>query len=208
MEEINYLLIAAAALVAVASPGPATLAIMATSMSKGRIYGATIAAGILTGGLMWSVAAAFGLGAIMHANAWLFEVLRYIGAMYLLYLSYRSLRSVFTASELKTQVVEATSYGSVYLRGLLIHLTNPKAILFFGALYSLAIPAGTNAAGLVSVILFVATISASIFFGYAFIFSSEAVRNWYVRSQRMFNFAFGALFGFAGIRLLVTRLHG
>lgn len=212
MQEINYLLIAAAAILAIASPGPATLAIMATSMSKGRVYGATIALGILTGSLMWSIAAAFGLGAVMHANAWLFEVLKTIGALYLLYLSYRSLRSAFSSVEHKAEsesaMADNISYGSVYRRGLLIHLTNPKAILFFGALYSLAIPSGTSVAGLASVVTFVGTISAAIFLGYAIIFSSEAVRSWYMRSKQIFNFSFGVLFGVSGIRLLMTRLSG
>src|SRR3546814_5659941 len=63
-------LILAAALLASASPGPATLAIAGTSMKSGRKYGLTVAAGILTGSLVWSTAAAFGLGAALLANAW------------------------------------------------------------------------------------------------------------------------------------------
>src|SRR3546814_10495152 len=61
-------LILAAALLASASPGPATLAIAGTSMKSGRKYGLTVAAGILTGSLIWSTAAAFGLGAAMLAG--------------------------------------------------------------------------------------------------------------------------------------------
>lgn len=208
MEEINYPLIAAAALVSIASPGPATLAIMSLSMSKGKSYGTMIALGILTGSLSWSIAAAFGMGAIMQANAWVFEMLRIVGALYLIYLSYRSLRSAFISTDLSTEKVEAISHWAAYRRGLLIHLTNPKAILFFGALYTLALPVGASPAAVISVFLFVGTISAGIFLGYASVFSSGTVRDWYMHSRQLFNFAFGALFGFAGVRLLVVRLNG
>jgi threonine/homoserine/homoserine lactone efflux protein len=68
MEEINYLLIVVSAFAAIASPGPATLAISGASMSRGRYFGLSLAAGILTGSLFWSMTAAFGLAAILHAN--------------------------------------------------------------------------------------------------------------------------------------------
>ena len=199
MEEINYLLIASAALVTIASPGPATLAIMAVSMNQGRFYSAMMALGILTGSLFWSVSAAFGLGAIMQANAWLFEMIRIIGALYLLYLSYRSIRSALKSVELNTNEADTFSATGAYRRGLLIHLTNPKAILFFGALYSIAIPDGTTVGGLVSVILFVGMISTGIFFSYALIFSSATASRLYLRSKRAFEAAFGVLFGLAGL---------
>ena len=182
MEDINYLLIALAALVSITSPGPATLAIMAMSMKQGRKYGVVLALGILTGSLLWSTAAAFGLGAIMQTNAWVFELLRYAGALYLIYLSYRSLRSAMTPSETVVTSPGVGSYGVAYIRGLLIHLTNPKAILFFAALYSLAVPQATGFTGLVSVILFVGVISSIIFLGYAVLFATNAIRQYYVLS--------------------------
>jgi len=208
MENINYLLIAGAALVSIASPGPATLAIMAVSMNQGRRYGIMLALGILTGSLFWSTAAAFGLGAVMHANVWMFEVIRVAGAMYLIYLSYRSLRSAVSSKDVSVTSFGAGNPRAAYIRGLLIHLTNPKAILFFGALYSLAVPAGSGYSTLLSVILFVGVISASIFFGYALLFASATVRQWYVRSRRIFDTAFAVFFGVAGVRLLVSRLNG
>jgi len=207
IEQINYSLIALAALVSIASPGPATLAIMGLSMHQGRSYGLMLAAGILTGSLIWSTTAAFGLGAVMYANAWLFEFIRYAGAAYLIYLSYRSLRSAMASSQEQIAAVAVTSPGAAYIRGLLIHLTNPKAILFFGALYSLAIPDNTTALGLVSVIGFVGVISACIFLGYAMLFSVAQVRQWYVKSRRVFEIAFAALFGFVGLKILVTRFN-
>jgi len=208
VENINYLLIAGAALVSIASPGPATLAIMAASVNQGRRYGIALALGILTGSLFWSTAAAFGLGAVMHANVWMFEVIRIAGAMYLIYLSYRSLRSAISSKAVSVASLSTDDLRSAYIRGLLIHLTNPKAILFFGALYSLAVTNGSEYSTLLSVILFVGVISASIFLGYALLFASATVRQWYVRSRRIFETAFAVLFGAAGFRLLLSRTGG
>lgn len=91
MENIDYSLIFVAAFLAIASPGPATLAIANTSMSQGRVYGLSIALGVLTGSLLWSVCAAFGLATLMFSNVWLLETFRYVGSIYLLFLAYKSL---------------------------------------------------------------------------------------------------------------------
>ena len=207
MNDINFQLIALAAVVSIASPGPATLAIMGVSMNQGRRYGLAVALGILTGSLFWSTAAAFGLGAVMHANAWLFEVIRYAGAVYLLYLSYRSIRSAIASASTELAVSPVAGYRLAWTRGLLIHLTNPKAILFFGALYSLAMPVGIKTPALLYVIFFVGVISACIFLGYAFLFSSPVIRARYLQSKRLFETAFAVLFGFAGLKLLFSRLN-
>ncbi len=208
MDDVNYLLIAGAALVSIASPGPATLAIMGMSMNRGRRYGVTLALGILTGSLFWSTTAAFGLGAIMQASAWVFETLRYLGAAYLIYLSYRSIRSALSQTHTELGASSAGNLRTAYTRGLLIHLTNPKAILFFGALYSIAVPTSINLTGLLSVIVFLGSISACIFLGYACLFSSKVVRQWYIKLRRVFECAFAILFGMAGIRILLTRSNG
>jgi len=82
--DVNLLVILLAALAASLSPGPASLAIAGTSMARGRNSGLLLTAGIMVGSLAWSIAAALGLGAIMLANAWVFEIIRYAGAGYLL----------------------------------------------------------------------------------------------------------------------------
>lgn len=91
--EVNLPLILLAALIASISPGPATLALAGTSMASGRTSGLALASGKTTGSLMWSVAAALGLGAVMLANAWVFELIRYFGAAYFMFLAYKAARS-------------------------------------------------------------------------------------------------------------------
>ena len=138
--DINLPLILVAAFVAGASPGPATLAIAGTSMASGRTSGLALASGITAGSLIWSISAALGLGAIMLANAWIFEIIRYCGAAYFMFLAYKSARSAISSKKINVKSM-AGSKSVLFSKGLLLHVTNPKAILFFGSLYSLGVPA-------------------------------------------------------------------
>lgn len=204
---VNLTLILLAALVATASPGPATLAIAGTSMASGRRYGLALAAGVTTGSLAWSIAAAAGLSAVMLANAWAFEVLRYAGACYLLFLAFKSARSAVTPGAPETRQFATPSLTSAYRRGLVLHLTNPKAILFFGALYAVGVPAGTSPATLAVVILAVGLQSLLLFHGYALLFSSPPLSAGYAKLRRWFEAVFAVAFAAAGLKILTAKLN-
>jgi threonine efflux protein len=206
MEKINYLLIIFAAFVAIASPGPATLAISAISMNQGRVYGLALAAGVLTGSLFWSFSAAFGLAALMYANAWLLETFRYLGACYLLYLSYKSVRSALSVRQAVVDINAISGFKLAYIRGLLIHLSNPKAMLFFGSLYTLGLPKAVNTIDLLKVITTIGLTSACIFIGYALLFSIPKIRHSYIKSRRIFESTFAVFFGVAGVKILANKL--
>lgn len=191
-------------MVAAGSPGPATLAISGTSMQLGRRAGLTIALGVLMGSATWGIAAALGFSAVMVANAWLFEVLRYVGAAYLMYLAVKSLRSAWRGDPVAP--VTPGRQKSLFYRGVLLHLTNPKAILGWGAIYAIALAPD---AGTVSVWrLFLSLVSASsvVFLGYALIFSWRPVALGYARVKRWFELTFAVLFGAASFKILTARL--
>ncbi|WP_346907520.1 LysE family transporter [uncultured Roseibium sp.] len=206
MDAVNYPLILGAALVAIPSPGPATLAIAGASMASGRRIGMALGSGVLCGSLTWSISAAFGLSAIMLAHAWMFEAVRYAGAAYLIYLSIVSAQSACFGQGRKASPVEIGSMGAAFRKGLAIHLTNPKAILFFGSLYSIGVPSGATAGDLVSIIAAVGSLSALIFIGYGWLFSIAPVRQAYLRLHRWFSGLFAIAFGAIGFKLLTTRI--
>ncbi|MEO1607236.1 MAG: LysE family transporter [Pseudomonadota bacterium] len=203
--EINLPLILLAALLASISPGPATLALAGTSMASGRASGLALASGITTGSLMWSTSAAFGLGALMLANAWVFELIRYFGAAYLLFLAYKAARSALTNKELATKSF-AGGKRSLYAKGLALHLTNPKAILFFGSLFSLGMPPEAGLQELALVIAAVGLQSFIIFHGYALLFSSQVMTNTYLKLRRWFEGAFALGFGAASFKILTAKV--
>jgi threonine efflux protein len=199
-------LILLAALVASVSPGPATLAIANTSMSRGRGQGLALASGITTGSLIWSVTAALGLGAVMAANVWMLEVVRYAGAIYLLWLAFKSAKGALRRGPAPVAKVVQGTRRTAYLMGLALHLTNPKAILFFGALYAIGIPEGAGFADLAIVIMAVGVQSMVMFYLLAILFSVPGMMSGYARMRRGFDGVFAVLFDAAGVKILTTRL--
>ena len=189
------------------SPGPATLAISGTSLAHGRSAGLVIAAGIVAGSASWGIAAALGMSAVMMANAWLLEIIRYAGAGYLLFLAYKAFRRGLQAGKDQTPTAEISG-KNLWWRGYLLHITNPKAILAWGAIYSIALPIG--ATGVEVWVLFGQLISVScvVFLGYAILFSTPAIARGYARARRWFEFGFAALFGAASLQILSAKLTG
>jgi threonine efflux protein len=205
--ELNLPLILLAAFMTSASPGPATLALAGTSMAAGRAFGLALASGIMTGSLIWSVAAALGMGALMLANAWAFEIVRYFGVAYLLFLAFKSARAAIRGGEAKTSMMAGSTLARTYAKGLALHLTNPKAILFFGSLYAIGLPPGASPETLATVIAAIGLQSFVIFHGYALLFSSGTIARVYARLRRWFDATFAVAFGAAGLKILTARLQ-
>jgi threonine efflux protein len=205
---VNLPLILAAAFVATVGPGPATFAIAGTTLASGRKYGLALASGVTTGSITWSIGAAMGLSAIMFTNAWLFEVVRYFGALYLMWRAYKSARAALSTSIQGSQVQLARSVGKAYTKGLAIHLTNPKAVLFFGSLYSIGIPTGVGPEPIVLVIVAVGLQSFILFHFYALLFSLSPVVRGYMRLRRWFEGVFAVAFGAASLKVLTAKLTG
>ncbi len=203
---INLPLILSAAFVASASPDPATLAIADTSMQSGRRAGLALALGVSTGSLTWSIAAAIGLAAIMASSAWALEVLRYVGAAYLMLLALKSARSAIMGPAAVPHVKAELSPVRAYAKGLALHVTNPKPILFFGSLYTLGVSPRTSLPELVIVIALVGLQSTTIFTGYAWLFSNGRVACRYMRLRRWFEGAFAVIFAGASLKVLTSRL--
>lgn len=204
--DINLAVILFAAFLAVGSPGPATLAIAGTSMASGRRAGLALASGVTTGSFIWSISAAFGLGAVMAAHAWVFEVVRYAGAAYLIWLAIKAARSAWAGQRVTAAPMAVTTPRRAYAKGLALHLTNPKAILFFGALYAIGVPPGTPPSQLIVVILAVGTQSLVMFHLYAVIFSSAPIAAAYLGAKRWFEGFFALAFGAIAFKVLTTRI--
>lgn len=204
---IHLSLIMIAAFIAVASPGPAVLAIAGTSMKAGRSAGLIFASGVTTGSLTWSIGAAAGLSAVMLANAWLIEAVRYFGAAYLLFLAFKSARSALTPGDAAPPGLSAAPPRRAFVRGLTLHLTNPKAILFFGSLYSFGVPADATLSDLALIVAAVGLQSALVLHGYALLFSNPVVVAGYLKLRRWFDGVFAIAFGYAGYKILSAKLQ-
>ncbi|QIE46961.1 LysE family transporter [Pseudohalocynthiibacter aestuariivivens] len=192
--------------VAGGSPGPATLAISGTAMDEGRAAGLSIAAGIFCGSAFWGIAAGAGMSAVMLANAWVFEVIRYAGAAYLMWLAFKAFKRALHPPA-AARMRAASGLRRLWLKGALIHVTNPKAILSWGAIYAIALPPGATPAAVWWLFAMLIATSAVVFFGYGLLFSAPRIARGYTRLRRGFDAAFAVLFGAAGLKILTTRLE-
>lgn len=122
----------------------------------------------------------FPLGAVLLG--WLIA-----GALYLLW---RALKSARAAQH------------RLFLKGLALHLTNPKAILSWGSVYAITLAPGAGPAAVWHLFAVLSLGSVTRFFGYGLIFSAAPVAHFYARTKRGFDAAFAAFFGTASFKLL------
>lgn len=120
-----------AALALLLIPGPAVLYITARSASQGRVAGLVSVLAIETANFMQAVAAALGLSAILLSSALAFDVVKYLGAAYLIYLGIRKLMVSDNGAE--DEEVKQESLARIYWQGFAVNILNPKTALFFFA---------------------------------------------------------------------------
>ncbi len=111
-------------------PGPAVLFIIARSMHQGRKAGIVSVLGLEVGSLFQVLAATLGITAILLSSALAFNIVKYLGAAYLIYLGIRKFRERDTAFENDNQMQPA-SLKRVFGQGIMVNLLNPKTALFF-----------------------------------------------------------------------------
>ncbi len=120
-----------ASLVLLLTPGPAVLYIVTRSIDQGRKAGFASVLGIETANFFHVIAAALGLSAILLSSALAFNVVKFLGAAYLVYLG---IRKLMTKDE--TQASESTepkSLRHIFSQGVVVNVLNPKVALFFFA---------------------------------------------------------------------------
>jgi threonine/homoserine/homoserine lactone efflux protein len=130
----TLILFAAACLALTATPGPDMLLIASRSVSQGKASGFATLAGIQVGTYCHALAAALGLSQLFIAVPLAYDVVRYVGAAYLLYLAWQTFRSAGTTL-VPTSALHRYPIGVVFRQGLLTNLLNPKMAVFVLALF-------------------------------------------------------------------------
>jgi len=187
------------------SPGPNILAIIGTSMERGRPQGLGLAVGVSLGTFLWSLLSVTGFAALLTLWAGAMTVLKLLGAAFLLYLAWGAFRSAARRVEVNTRVVTAPSVGAYVGRGLIVQMTNPKAALSWLAITAVGI--GGNAPWQVAAALVIGSslISLTGHIIYALAFSTRAAVAIYARGRRVAQASIGTFFTYAAFRLATDR---
>ncbi|WP_210607893.1 LysE family translocator [Priestia flexa] len=190
----------------VMSPGVDTALITKRTVSEGRTSGYRMAMGITAGSLVHTFAAAFGLSAILMQSALAFEIVKYVGAIYLIYLgvsSFMTRKKQETEENLKDQIKPGQS---AFKQGLLSNVLNPKVAMFFLTFLPQFVTPGSSSIQQLLVMGVIYTfLSISWFFVYVFFINY--LRSWLLSAkvQRAMDKATGlVLIGF-GVKLAFSK---
>jgi threonine efflux protein len=185
--------------VVTASPGPGNLAGATIAMTHGRRVGLIFAAGLASGLVFWGLLAAMGMGAVLQSSANALFVLKLLGGGYLLWLALQSGRM---AANRSMKPPAAVTGGRWYFRGLILNLSNPKAILAWMAAFSVGLTTenGLNQliAGMVLCIL-ITLLNASF---WALLFSVQGMMTAYQRTRRKVDAVVAGFFTIAGLGMI------
>ena len=204
MNDLTYLVAPALTfLVAAAAPGPATLATAASAMANGRRAGMLIGLGLGIGLAIWGVVAAAGFGAAILAWAPALLGLRLAGGAFLLWLAWKAARSAWRPEQATQPTLPLHGF---FWHGLFLNLLNPKAILAWGAVFAIGLPAGAGTTELLTITVVCVALGFAIYMFYAAIFSTPRAMAIYARTRRWIDGACAVWFGLAGLRLLTWRV--
>ena len=193
----------AAFLMVAAAPGPATLALATISMSAGRRSGVSFGLGLSVGLAVWGVVAATGLGALLQASAQALTVLKLVGGAYLLWLAYGAARS---AAREATPAACLATRGNWVRRGLILNLSNPKAVVAWMATLTLGVSEGQSAAQVVAATALCIGIGFAVYAAYALTFSTSGAMRLYASVRRWIDGVVAGLFTIAGLGLIRSAL--
>ncbi len=129
-------------------PGPDNLFVLTESLTKGHKNGIAISIGLSLGVLIHTLAAALGLSIIIQKSAFVFSIVKYLGAAYMFYLAYLAIKEKKNKPNINLEINETNGKGSIFpllRKGFLMNILNPKVSLFFIAFLPQFVSAsGTN----------------------------------------------------------------
>jgi threonine/homoserine/homoserine lactone efflux protein len=185
---------------AVATPGPGVAAVIAQGLARGSTGAPAFIAGFLVGDLIWFVAATLGLSALAQAAHNAFLVVRYVGALYLLYLAYKLWTAPVRPFARADQDALERPPHALFVGSLTLTLSNPKPMLFFLALLPTVVPLGTlSAFGHLEIVGAIALILPATLGGYVLLAARARVWLKNPRAIRLVNRGSGTLMAAAAV---------
>jgi homoserine/homoserine lactone efflux protein len=203
----TWLLFCGVALLATFAPGPGVLLAISSSVAVGARKTMFSSLGNAAGLFIVSGAATAGMGALLAVSASAFLAVKVVGAAYLVYLGIKQWRSAPLRLDAHAGSAQPPhTAGKLFLQGLGVAVTNPKAILFFTALFPQFLTPGESL--VLQTVLLTATFTALALVSHAFyvgLFRSLRRFLTEARHLRLFNRISGGLFVLLGLSLLRLR---
>ena len=187
-------------LAAILSPGPAMLYFIRTTLASGRMAGLYTVWGLGVMAATWTALAFLGLDAIFAVFPWAFIALKTIGALYLIWIAYQ------TWTHARAPMGDApTPPMRAFWGGMLVNMSNPKSVLFAGAVIMVIFPQGMAFADKSIVVLNHLVIELIEGSALVLAFSTKHVSAGYLRAKPILDRIAASVLGFLGLKLLLSR---
>ncbi|XVQ87340.1 LysE family translocator [Microbispora siamensis] len=194
----------------VMSPGPDFLIVLRYSAGGSRRSGVRVAAGVVTGIGVWAVAGLFGVTVLLQRFEWLYTAARVAGALFLVAFGVATIRAArkqsSQADDDAASAIAAHHPGRLreWRAGLLTNLANPKALVFFGALFASLLPHRTDLVMRAVTLGAMLAVAFAWFSTVAFLAGSPWITRGYRRLRKRLDMLTGGLFVGMGA-LLIPR---
>ncbi|CAM5212321.1 LysE family transporter [Oligella ureolytica] len=112
------------------SPGPGAVASMAAGLRYGMWPGAALVCGLIVGYTIQFIISVVGVAAVIKTSPLLFEIIKWVGVSYLIYLGIKQYRSPVSMIRVDVSNMPSATAGKLFMQGFLVDITNPKAAIF------------------------------------------------------------------------------
>lgn len=188
-------------LAALASPGPAMLVALRTSIIEGRRAGILLGMGLGTAAATWTLLALLGLNAIFTVFPLAYMALKIVGAGYLIYLAVQIWRDARSPLDTNTAPVRRRQF----LRGMLVNMSNPKSMLFAASVLVVIFPRDLAWAEIALIVGNHMLVEWMAYASFALMLSTRPARDGYLRLKPLFDRVAAAVLGALGLRLMLDR---
>ncbi|PMR76544.1 LysE family translocator [Billgrantia endophytica] len=205
----DLLLFGVAALVVVLTPGPNMIYLFSRSICQGRRAGVISLLGVMAGFLVHMLAAAIGLTALFMAIPLAYETLKWVGALYLLYLAWQAVRPG-ARSSFEAHRLEVDRPRKLFLMGFLTNLLNPKIAIFYLAIFPQFVSPEHGAVFLQSLVLGFTQIGVSFTVNLMIALSAAGIAAWFSRNPvwlAMQRYVMGFVLAGMAARLATEQRH-
>lgn len=203
----DWLLFAAAALFVAITPGPNMVYLLSRSLCQGHRAGLLSLLGVIVGFLAHMVAAAVGLTALFMAVPMAYELLKWAGAAYLLFLAWQSVKPG-ARSPFEAQDLPADPPRKLFLMGFFTNLLNPKIAIFYLSIFPQFVSPEHGSVFAQSVQLGLTQIVVSFCVNLSIVLSAAKLALWFARSPRWLaaqRYVMGTVLAALAVRLAMEQ---
>ena len=206
----DLLLFAAAALLMALTPGPNMIYLVSRSICQGRKAGVISLFGVVSGFLVHMFAAAVGLTAVFLAVPLAYELLKWAGAAYLMWMAWQAVRPG-ARSLFETRELAEDSSRRLFLMGFLTNLLNPKIAVFYLSVFPQFVSPGHGSVFLQSIILGVTQIAVSFSINLLIALFAASIAAWVSENPRWIavqRYVMGFVLAGLAVRLILEPRRG